>query len=154
MTGFTLSSNSCSCNNGYISNNTCLSCVSNCLNCVSSSGCITCAPGYFISGSSVSNNTCLSCVSNCLICVSSSGCVTCAPGYFINGSLCSVQTLDCTFLVNNVDSIRYLRISSDYKTVYAFSDLSIRIYNLIDSGLTLKQTINTQLLLGNNYDQV
>ncbi len=117
MTRFTLSNNSCTCTNGYISINKCLSCISNCLNCVNSSGCITCAPGYFL-----------------------------------YQNLCIVQKF--TFLINNVDSIRYLRMSSDYKTVYAFSYSSIRIYNLTDSSLILKQTINTQLYLFDNYDQV
>ena len=57
----------------------------------------------------------------------------------------ATAALNCTFLANNIDPIRDFRMSSDHKTVYAFSDNVIRIYNLIDSTLTLKQTINTKV---------
>ena len=81
---------------GDFLDNTCKVCSNNCLNCVSTSVCISCNTGYFLDdltqcvnsckngfyGSS-SDSTCKICISNCSICVNSSNCILVSSNCYV-----------------------------------------------------------------------
>lgn len=123
------SSGTCTeCNSGYAlvtTSSTCLGCAVNCLTCSSSNInlCYSCAPGYFISGTSckqcssiclscsgssdsctvcppgqyfdASNKTCTSCSRNCLSC-NSTNCTSCRGGFVAVGSSCRSCIMSCS----------------------------------------------------------
>ena len=77
----------------------CTACQSPCLNCNSSTSCLSCLIGYlhnFTCASTCptglyaegSNNSCIACTNNCLTCASSAICQSCLPTYFLYQSTC------------------------------------------------------------------
>ena len=83
---------------------TCTACVSPCATCTGQTSCITCASGFFLSGTSCgttcttgtfimnnSTNTCDPCNSICLTCsITTTNCLSCSsPNVFYNGSCLS-----------------------------------------------------------------
>ena len=79
----------------------CLSCMSNCINCIIASSCITCAQKYFYNGSA-----CLPCTAEyCLACnVTSQNCTQCIGGTYLNASQCVL----CSSVVANCSNCNFV----------------------------------------------
>ncbi len=87
------------CNSGYYGDTTtgnCLSCISNCNNCTTSSNCFKCKAGYVLDTTTTTcvsscptgyyanaNDVCQSCISNCNVCSNKISCTTCATSYLL-----------------------------------------------------------------------
>lgn len=71
--------------------NSCISCKSNCLNCVNNTICSECSTGHFLS-----NKDCVACAKNCAQCNQTS-CISCYSGYGMNenGECISCNVTNC-----------------------------------------------------------
>ena len=81
------------CSDGYfIENNTCLTCIEDCLECSNTTECHGCEGGHYVN----ENKTCSKCQENCVHCFSDDRCIECdeAQGYGRDNS-----TGDCVMCV-------------------------------------------------------
>lgn len=93
-------------------NITCKACIPNCINCVTSTSCLSCGSGYYLySGTCTSscpsgffantgNNTCTGCIPPCQTCNSSSICLSCSTGY-LDSSKCTLQCNYTSYISSN-----------------------------------------------------
>jgi proprotein convertase subtilisin/kexin type 5 len=73
----------------------CLPCESGCEVCTSSSTCLACSSGYYLSSSN-----CYSCQTSCSACLNMATCTGCSNGFYLNSSsttcqLCATNCLQC-----------------------------------------------------------
>lgn len=94
----------------YLSSAQCEPCLVECATCANSTGCLTCAKGYFLNSTCYTtcpdkyypddaSGSCKDCISPCLNCVSNSTCKNCITGYIMYNGVCS-QTCPNTTISN------------------------------------------------------
>ena len=98
----TCNSSQClSCNSTYyLSNGSCLSCSSGCVQCINANYCTKCSNWIVLNTSThKSEKNCNAYLSNCVDCTSATNCTRCYGGYYLNSGKC----LSCTNIANCIN---------------------------------------------------